>query len=39
VEQQLCKEIGRLVDIGVLGEDYASEWAHPTFAIAKKLEL
>ena len=36
VEQQLGKEIARLVDIGVLGEDYSSEWASPTFAIAKK---
>jgi hypothetical protein len=25
-----------LVDIGVLEEDYASEWASPTFAIPKK---
>jgi hypothetical protein len=29
-------EIARLVDIGVLEEDYTSEWASPTFAIAKK---
>jgi hypothetical protein len=36
VEQQLCKEIARFVDIGVLEEDYTSEWASPTFAIAKK---
>ena len=36
VEQQLRKEIARLVDIGVLEEDYTSEWASPTFAIAKK---
>jgi hypothetical protein len=36
VEQQLRTEIARLVDIGVLEEDYASEWASPTFAIAKK---
>jgi hypothetical protein len=39
VEQQLqqCKEIVRLVDIGVL-EDYSSEWASlfPSFAIHKK---
>jgi hypothetical protein len=28
-------EIARLVDIGVLEEDYTSEWASPTFAIAK----
>jgi hypothetical protein len=27
VEQQLCKEIVRLVDIGVLEEDYSSEWS------------
>jgi hypothetical protein len=36
VEQQLCTEIARLVDIGVLEEDYTSEWASPTFAISKK---
>ena len=36
VEQQLRKEIARLVDIAVLEEDYTSEWASPTFAIAKK---
>jgi hypothetical protein len=38
VEQQLqqSKQIVRLVDIGVLEEDYASEWASPSFAIPKK---
>jgi hypothetical protein len=36
VEQQLRKDIARLVDIGVLEEDYTSEWASPAFAIAKK---
>jgi hypothetical protein len=38
VEQQLRKEIARLVDIGVLEEDYSSEWASlfPSFAIPKK---
>jgi hypothetical protein len=38
VEQQLKqnKEIVRLVDIGVLEEDYSSEWASPSFAIPKK---
>jgi hypothetical protein len=40
VEQQLqqSKEIVRLVDIGVLEEDYSSEWASccPTFEIPKK---
>jgi hypothetical protein len=40
VEQQLQhgKEIVRLVDIGVLEEDYLSEWASciPSFAIPKK---
>jgi Reverse transcriptase (RNA-dependent DNA polymerase) len=36
VEYQLIKEIARLVDIGVLEEDYTSEWASPSFAIAKK---
>jgi hypothetical protein len=38
VEQQLRKEIVRLVDIGVLEEDYSSKWASvfPSFAIPKK---
>jgi hypothetical protein len=38
VEQQLqhSKEIVRLVDIGVLEEDYSSEWSYPSFAIPKK---
>jgi hypothetical protein len=38
VDQQLqqSKEIVRLVDIGVLGEDYSSEWSSPSFAIPKK---
>jgi hypothetical protein len=40
VEQQLqqSKEIVRLLDIGVLEEDYSSEWASvlPSFAIPKK---
>jgi hypothetical protein len=40
VEQQLqqCKEIVRLVDIGVLEYDYSSEWAScsSSFAIPKK---
>jgi hypothetical protein len=40
MEQQLqqWKEISRLVDIGVLEEDYSSEWSStfPTFAIPKK---
>jgi hypothetical protein len=36
VEQQLHTEIARFVDIGILEEDYTSEWAFPTFAIAKK---
>jgi hypothetical protein len=38
VEQQLHKEIVRLVDIGVLEEvqDYSSEWDSPSFAIPKK---
>jgi hypothetical protein len=42
VEQQLRhnKEIVRLVDIGVLEEDYSSEWSSssPSFAIPKKNE-
>jgi hypothetical protein len=40
VEQQLrqSKDIVRLVDIGVLEEEYSSEWASyiPSFAILKK---
>jgi hypothetical protein len=38
VEQQLRKEIVRFVDIGVLEEDYYSEWEYlfPSFAIPKK---
>jgi hypothetical protein len=36
VEQQLRKEIVRLVDTGFLEEDYSSEWASPSFAIPKK---
>jgi hypothetical protein len=40
VEQKLhqSKEIVRLVNIGVLEEDYSSEWASlfPSFAIPKK---
>jgi hypothetical protein len=38
VEQYLqqSKEIVRLVDIGVLEEDYSSEWSYPSFAIPKK---
>jgi hypothetical protein len=40
VEQQLqqSKEIVRLVYIGILEEDYSSEWAFmcPSFAIPKK---
>jgi hypothetical protein len=38
VEQQLqqSQEIVRLVEIGVLEEDYSSEWASPSFAILKK---
>jgi hypothetical protein len=38
VEQQWqqSKEIVRLVDSGVLEEDYSTEWASQTFAIPKK---
>jgi hypothetical protein len=38
VEQQLQKnkEIVRLVDIGVIEEDYSSEWSSPSFAFPKK---
>jgi hypothetical protein len=37
---QQSKEIVRLVDIGVLGEDYSYEWASlfPKFGINKKME-
>jgi hypothetical protein len=33
---QQKKEIKRFLDIGVLEEDYSSEWASPTFVIPKK---
>jgi hypothetical protein len=33
---QQSKEIVRLVDIGVLAEDYSSEWAFLSFATPKK---
>jgi hypothetical protein len=36
IEQQLRKEIVRLVDNGFHKEDYSSEWASPSFAILKK---
>jgi hypothetical protein len=38
VEQQLqqSKEIVRLVEIGVLEEDYSSKWDSPSFEIPKK---
>jgi hypothetical protein len=38
VEQQLqqIKDIVRLVDIGVLEEDYYNEWASPSFSIPNK---
>ena len=39
VEQQLRKEIARLVDIGVLEEDYTSEWASPTLQLPRRMEL
>jgi hypothetical protein len=43
VEQQLqqSKEIVRLVDIGVLEEDYSSEWASPSIVVTdfRKLNL
>jgi hypothetical protein len=32
---QQSKEILRLVDIGVLEEDYSSEWASPSFSITE----
>jgi hypothetical protein len=32
---QQSKEIVRLVDIGVLEEDYSPEWASPSIAITK----
>jgi hypothetical protein len=36
VEQQLRKGIDRLIDIGILKEDYSSIWASPSFAIPKQ---
>jgi hypothetical protein len=33
---QLSKEIGRLMEIGVLEKDYSSEWSSSSFAIPKK---
>jgi hypothetical protein len=36
VEQQLRTEFARFVDIGVLEEDFTSEWVSPTFAISKE---
>jgi hypothetical protein len=36
VEQQLHKQIVGLMEIGVLEEEYSSEWASPSFAIPKK---
>jgi hypothetical protein len=36
VEQQLHTEIARLINIGILEEDYACEWASSTFVIPKK---
>jgi hypothetical protein len=33
---QQSKAIVRLVDNGVLEEDYSSEWSSPSFAIPKK---
>jgi hypothetical protein len=36
VEQRLGKEIARLANIGFMEEEYTSEWAPATFAIAKK---
>jgi hypothetical protein len=38
VEQQLCKEIVRLVDIGVLEDDYSSEWASHHLQFLRKTE-
>jgi hypothetical protein len=41
VEQQLHTEIARLVNIGVLEEDYTSEWAgHPQhLQLPRRMEL
>jgi hypothetical protein len=36
---QLGKEIARLAEIGILENDYISEWASPTFAIPKKIRI
>jgi hypothetical protein len=38
VELQLRKEIARLVEVGVLEEDYTSEWASPIFARPRRTE-
>jgi hypothetical protein len=40
VKQQLqqSKEIVKLVDIGVLEEDFFSEWSSPSFEIPKKTK-
>jgi hypothetical protein len=40
VAQQLRKEIARLVDIGVLEEDYTSEWASSKFLqLPRRMDL
>jgi hypothetical protein len=36
MEARLRKEVAMLVEIGVLEEDYTSEWASPIFATPKK---
>jgi hypothetical protein len=36
VEQQLRREIVRLVEIAVLEQDYSSEWSSPSYEIPKK---
>jgi hypothetical protein len=38
VEQQLRKEIVRLVNIGVLGEDFSSEWASHHLQFLRKMD-
>jgi hypothetical protein len=38
VEHQVHSEIARSLDIGVLEEDYTSEWVPPKFSISNKME-
>jgi hypothetical protein len=38
VEQQLRKEIVKFVDVGVLEEDYSSEWASQRLKLLQQME-